>query len=234
LPWDVLARRERVGGLPPLSPAYLLGTPWILAAAWRHRELRWLLALAMAFVGLFPLLPADPRYLVTVLPLFGLALAIGIDLLVQHRKTAIATALALLLPGWLYAGYRMAIQGALPTDPVARETFLSRRVPLYPAVARVNQALRPGDTVYGLQAEQMRDYVHGDYLGDWFGPRRYGLLLDRGTDPGAVHDTLQSWGVDFFLVPKSAPWPASQTEAAGFETYYEDAAARVYVLRPPP
>lgn len=234
LPWDVLVRRERVGALPPLSPAYLLGTPWMLFAAWRHREPRWLLALAMAFVGLFPLLPADPRYLVTVLPLFGLALAIGIERFLRRRTTALALVVALLLPGWLYAGYRMAIQGALPTDPAARETFLSRRLPLYPAVARINHALRPGDTVYGLHAEQMRDFVRGHYMGDWFGARRYALLLDRIAEPRAVHDTLESWGVDYFLVPRSTAWPLSDDQAvrAGFQIYYQDGAAQVYVVGP--
>ncbi len=233
LPWDVVARRERVGGLPPLSPAYLLGFPWMLAAAWRHRELRWLLALVVAFVGVFPVLPADVRYLVIVLPVSGLAMAIGIErLAVRGTLVTAALLVLLLLPGWLYAGYRLAIQGPLPTDHASREAFLARRVPLYAAVARINQQLRPGDAVYGLHAEQVRDYVRGAFMGDFYGPHRYAVVTGLLADPRALHAKLQSWGVDFFLVPKGTAWTLSEETArqAGFATLYEDVNARAYAL----
>src|SRR6185436_20936300 len=40
LPWDVIARRELVGGLPPFSPGYLVGVPLLAWIVVRERRLR--------------------------------------------------------------------------------------------------------------------------------------------------------------------------------------------------
>lgn len=241
LPWDVVARRHLVGGLPPFSPAYLVAAPFVAAVMARDRRLRRLLASAVCFVLLFPALPPDSRYLVTVLPLFSLAL--GIVAAAALRRFAPARPLApailaalLVVPGWLYAGVRIVRQGPVPATSAAREAYLLRSVPLYPAVARLHQEMRPGDTVYGLHAEQMRDFVRGNFLGDWYGPHRYGLMPDLATAPQALAATLRGIGVDFLLVAKP-PGTAPLARVAGqssFELLYEDPRAALFALRAPP
>jgi hypothetical protein len=216
-----------------------VGAPLIALALVRHRRLGWCLALATGFVLFFPALPADARYLVTVLPLLSLALGLAVgDVLLRWRwgrtrGASVALAVALVLPGWLYAGYRIARQGALPTTSAAREAYLLRVLPLYPAVARVNRLLRPGDRVYGLHAEEMRDHVRGEYLGDWYGPHRYALLEERLAAPGAFHAVLQEWGVDFLLVARDRvpPLPVVRGEGRALELLYEDDAALLYAVR---
>jgi 4-amino-4-deoxy-L-arabinose transferase-like glycosyltransferase len=239
LPWDVVARRHLVGGLPPLSPAYLVALPLIAAAGWRDRGLGRLVALAAGFVLLFPALPSDSRFLVIVLPLGSLALGVALARLlagapVGRRPWAVAAvALLLVLPGWLYAGHRLVLQGPPPVTAEERDEYLRRRLPLYPAVARVNELLRPGDSVYGLYAESMRDFVRGDFLGDWYGPQGYGELGPPGGGSGVLGDSLRSWGVDFLLVARQAPVPiAVDTERSRLDLVYRDAHALLYAVRP--
>lgn len=50
-----------------------------------------------------------------------------------------------------------------------REDHLRRMLPYYPAIARVNELARPGDTVYGLHLEAMRYLARPRFLGAWFG-----------------------------------------------------------------
>ena len=239
LPFDVVARRHLVGALPPISPAYLAGLPLLAAAAVRDRTLRRLLLLAGGFVAFFPWLPADARYLVTVLPLVSLGLGVGIARLLRRwargreRAASVALALLLALPGWLYAGYRLARQGSPPVTHGAREAYLLRALPLYPAVARANALLRPGDRLYGLFAEEMRDHVRGAFLGDWYGPHRFQELTPLLGEPEALHARLRGWDVDLLLVAKDPEVPpvALTPPGAPFELLYEDSAAALYALR---
>jgi 4-amino-4-deoxy-L-arabinose transferase-like glycosyltransferase len=241
LPWDLVARRHLVGGLPPFSPVLLAGAPLIALGCLRERGLRPLLALVAGFVALFAILPADSRYLVTILPLVCLALGLsathalsGVRL---HWRARVAAAVAglLLLPGWLYAGYRLWRLGPLPVTPPGREAFLSRQVPLYRAVARANRELQPEDTLYGLHAEQMRDYRRGEWAGDWYGPLRYGAVAPLLARPGALATVLRGADVELLLVPKTegrAPRFAAALAASGFELVYEDGAALLYAVPP--
>jgi hypothetical protein len=242
LPFDVVARRHLVGSLPPISPAYLAGLPLLAAAAVRDRTLRGALLLALGFVALFPWLPADARYLVTVLPLFSLGLGVALARLLRRwpwgrgRAASVALALLLALPGWLYAGYCLVRQGPPPTTHAEREAYLLRALPLYPAVARGNALLRPGDRLYGLFAEEMRDHVRGDFLGDWYGPHRFAAVTPLLGEPEALHARLRGWGVDLLLVAKDPEAPpvaltALNTPGAPFELLYEDRAAALYALR---
>jgi hypothetical protein len=244
LPWDLVARRELVGGLPPFSPLLLLGAPLLLVALC-ERRLRALLALAAGFVVLFPLLPPDARHLVAVLPVLCLALAVA-AVVVALRSTArwrVARARAvgpllaalLVLPGWLYAGHRLHRQGPLPTTATERDAYLRRTLPLYPAVARLANVLRPGDVVYGLFAEQMRDFVAARFLGDWYGPHRYGTIASGLDEPAALAAALDAKGVDFLLVARAAAAERSFVEPdgrAGFELLHADEHALLYALRP--
>ncbi len=244
--WDVVLRRTRVGQMPPFSPLYLISVPLIAFTALRDRRTRAAAALGAAYCLLFPLLPADSRYLVPVLPLFSLVMAVGIAAGLtsairrlrlparRQRTTGLALALLLSSPGWLYASYRLSRLGPLPTTPGARSAHLARLLPVYPAVERLDAELVPGERVYLLYAEEMRYHVRGEVVGDWSGPDNYREIGPLLADPGALARRLRARGVRYLLVGKTrtplpprerAPWPEN------FRLLYEDPAAALYALR---
>lgn len=213
LPWDAVFARQRVGLMPPSSPVWIVALLLLLWAAWRDGRVRFVLLPAAAFTALFPFLPSDMRYLVTILPLACLALGGALDLLLRTRlaarvptgRAAAALAVLLLLPGPLYAAYRMNRLGPLPTDAGARDAFLARQIPLYPIVARLDRGMGPNETVYAFYAEHMRDFVRdGRFLGDWSGPAAYSRVTATAHDPAAFHRQLAGLGADYLLI---ARWP---------------------------
>lgn len=242
LPWRALFDRPAVGWMPPASPVWLVALPLLVWGAWRDRQVRFALAPAAAFALAFPFLPQDVRYLVMVLPLACLALGVTLVRLgtgalprPYARQTAAALALLLVLPGGLYAGYRMARQGPLPVTAVEREAYLTRQLPLYPAVVRLNREMGVQEVAYNLFAERMRDFVHGRYLGDYWGLHPNGRLLAAAGDPAAFHHTLLEWNVDYLLIarqPDGFELPATPAWRARFLPLYADPAAELYRVVP--
>lgn len=210
LPWDAAFARHRVGLMPPASPVWIVAFPLLLWGAWRDARVRFVLLPAAAFFAFFPLLPSDVRYLVAVLPLACLALGGTLDLLLRPRlaawpRLAVVLAALLVLPGPLYAAYRMNRLGPIPASPDERAVFFARQIPLYPIIARLDQGLGRNETVYALYAEHMRDFVRdGRFLGDWFGPASYARILASAHDPATFHRTLSGLDVDYLLI---ARWP---------------------------
>jgi hypothetical protein len=239
LPWDAVARRERVGGLPPLSPALLVGIPLAAASAVADRSLRRVFLLALAFVALFPALPADARYLVTVLPLVSLTAAAGFCAALERvphalrRRLAISLACALALPGLAYAVFRIAVQGPPPTTATERSVFLRRAVPLVAALEHVAGDTVQQPVVYGLHAESLRDFVRGRFLSDRYGPHRYQLLPDLAGATDEAADVLRAWQVTDLLVARgTAALPSSaDAERAGLILTYQDDAGVLYAVR---
>jgi Dolichyl-phosphate-mannose-protein mannosyltransferase len=241
LPWDAVFARHRVGLMPPASPVWIVAFPLLLWGAWRDARVRFALLPAAAFFALFPLLPSDVRYLVAVLPLTCLALGGALDLLLRPRlaawpRLAAVLALLLVLPGPLYAAYRMNRLGPIPANPDQRAAFLARQIPLYPIVARLDRGLGRNETVYALYAEHMRDFVRdGRFLGDWFGPASYARITAAAHDPAAFHRTLSGLDVDYLLI---ARWPQGYRLPDGpewrrrFHRIDGDAQADLYRLAP--
>lgn len=239
LPWNLVFERWRYGGQPPYSPVYLAMLPLALLAALRDARLLRLLAVAAAYVLVCSALPADSRYLVPALPLVSLAVAgTAIRLLGRHRRLRrlliAGLSAGFLLPGWLYGFYRVHRQGPIPLTPGQREAYLVRRVPLYPAVAYLNQTRGSGYTVWALHAENMAYYARGRFLGDWMGPASFSRVLTGLTGSDDLHRRLRRHGADHFLVVKGQKELAFSEDAAfgsWFQKLYEDSHARVYRLR---
>jgi hypothetical protein len=232
LPWDVVFHRAAVGSQPPYSPACLLGAPLLVLAAVRETRVRWLLAVAAGYALIFVLLPPDARYLVAVLPLLSLALALALAARVSGRLAA-ALALALVLPGWLYAGYRIWLQGPVPVTGPAREEYLAHQLPVYPAVRYLNHARGDGYTVYAFNAESMQYHADGRCLGDWSGPARYDLLIPHLRHPDALWRELRRLGADHLLVARGTGVHLPVRDPAFqrlFRRVYSDTAADVYEL----
>lgn len=242
LPWDVVFARERYGFQPPYSPVWPVLLPVAVLAAFRDSRLRHLLGVAglYAFACLF--LPPDSRYLLPALPLVSLAAA-GIlvpwlgRLPVRREALVWGLSAAFLLPGWAYAGYRIHRQGPIPLTPEAREAYLSRRLPLYPAVAFLNRTRGNGYIAWGLDAENMVYHAQGRLLGDWLGPASFPRVLGGLHGPADLHRRLRNLGAEYLLIPAEnreggmdLPFPENAAFRRWFRPVYSDPHARVYAL----
>lgn len=233
LPWDVVFHRSAVGQQPPFSPLYLLGLPLLLAGALRDSRVRRLVAIPLVWGAVFLFLPPDSRYLVSILPPVSLALAgslwIGSTRIEKRSLLAAVCALAF-LPGWLYAGYRIARQGPPPATAAERELYLARKLPLYPAVRQLD---RISSTAYAFHAENMKYFYEGALYGDWIGEARYRRFFPLVETPAMLHRELRELGATHLLLSKS-PGTVRPPEPAEwkrwFRKVYEDPAAEVFAL----
>lgn len=228
LPWDVIFHRSAVGHQPPFSPFYLLGLPLLLAGAFRDSQVRRLLAMPLVWAALFLLLPPDSRYLVPILPPLSLALAGSLRI---EKRSLIAAACALaFLPGWLYAGYRIVKQGPLPTTAEERDLYLTRKLPLYPAIRHLD---RISNVAYAFHAEHMKYFYEGDLYGDWIGPLSYHRLLPLVERPALLHRELKKLGATHLLMsktPGAVRPPGTPEWQRWFRLVYDDPAAEILEL----
>jgi 4-amino-4-deoxy-L-arabinose transferase-like glycosyltransferase len=243
LPWDVVFERDRYGGQPPHSPVYLVALPLALLAAVRDPRQRRLLALAAAYAFACLALPPDSRYLVPVTPLLSVAAAGALlpwlarsSNRIAGRRTVLVAGLCAgcFLPGWLYAFYRLHRQGPLPLTPAAREAYLARQQPVYPAVAYLNRKRGSGYAVWALHAENMAYYAHGRFMGDWIGPASFRRVLPGLRGPEDLHGRLRGLGADHLLTTRQGldlPFPEDAAFQRWFQRVYADPHAHVYLLR---
>ncbi len=234
LPWDVVFNRSAVGRQPPFSPFYLLGLPLLLAGAVRDSQIRRLLVIPCVWAVVFLLLPRDSRYLVPILPPLSLALAGTIAGLTRigtrfERKTWLAAVCALaFLPGWLYAGYRFVKLGPPPATAEARELYLTRTLPLYPAIRHLD---RISTVAYAFNAERMKYYYRGELYGDWIGPSRFRKFLPLLETPRLLHRELRIFKATHLLIAKGGTKPPRTAEwDRWFVKVYEDAGAEIFEL----
>lgn len=238
LPWDVVFARERYGFQPPYSPAWLVLLPVAALAAFRDSRLRRLLGIPVLYALACLSLPPDSRYLVPALPLVSLAVAGTLVLLIPRlpiRREALVWGICVgcLLPGWLYPLYRMSRQGPIPLTPAAREAYLVRRLPVYPAIAFLNRTRGTGYTVWALDAESMVYHARGRLLGDWLGPASFSRVLDGVRGPADLHRRLRRLGAGHLLIveaKRGLPFPEDASFRRWFRPVYADPHARVYEL----
>jgi 4-amino-4-deoxy-L-arabinose transferase-like glycosyltransferase len=238
LPWDLVVERQRTNRQPPLSPLYLLALPALAWGLVRRPRVRRLLLPAAAYAAVFPLLPPDARYLVPALPLVSLGAAEALLPLLERaaprRRAALAAALAVLcfLPGWLYAGWRVARQGAPPLTAAARERYLARALPAYSALRVLDRRYGDDYTVYALHAENSTYYARGRFLGDWVGSAAFGDVLPLVGDPAALHARLRAMGADHLLLMRGKDYGLGADPAFRrlFLEVYADRHARLFRL----
>lgn len=228
LPWDVIFHRSAVGHQPPFSPYYLLGLPLLFAGAFRDSRIRRLLAIPLVWWAVFLFLPRDSRYLLPILPAVSLALAGSIRL--ERRFLLAAACVLAFLPGWLYAGYRIALQGPPPAAEAERDVYLASKLPLYPAVRHLD---RISSVAYAFHAENMKYFHEGELYGDWIGPTSFGRIRPLVEPPAVLHRELRKLGASHLLLakgpggvrpPRTAEWQR------WFRKVYEDPYAEIYEL----
>lgn len=225
LPWDVVFHRSSLGQQPPFSPFYLLGLPLLLVSRTRR-----LAVIPLVWAAVFLFLPPDSRYLVPILPPLSLALAGAIR--IEKRSLQAAVCALALLPGWLYAGYRIAKQGPPPSTMQERDLYLARKLPLYPAVRHLD---RISDVAYAFNAENMKYFYDGALYGDWIGPVSYRRLDPLAEKPALLHRELRELGATHLLMsktPQATRPPRTSEWQRWFRRVYEDEAAEVFALLP--
>jgi hypothetical protein len=257
-PFDAVFRPRRVGWLPPLSPWWLPVIPALAWAARRRRGLAEPLLLSLVY-GLG--VPLHSRFWLPVLPALAVAAGrlAGCRPLLRAaesrfgglaaepvddsspaprgrgpRRLAALVAALLLAPGWLYAVYRLVEDGLPPATAAARETYLARRFPLYPALRHLDEARGPRHRVYAAYAETMAYFSRGVMLGDWTGPASFKRVLAGASDAEELAARLRGVGADFLLVPRASRYRLPAALAGGalpFRLIYADAAAEIYEVR---
>jgi hypothetical protein len=209
IPIRLVTPGQGFGETPPLSPVLLGLGPFFLWGAVVDRRGR-LIAILSGVYGLFwYLFFPDKRYLLMMMPV-GLLVAAWVldDVLAglsRRRRprewlgTAGVTAL-LVLPGMVWATMTLARRGPLPVTASQRDAYLSRFVRVYPALDTLNRALGAGYAVYGLFCENAAYFARGRFLGDYFGPNRYALVLESLPDSRRLAETLSRMGATHLLV----------------------------------
>jgi hypothetical protein len=214
MPWRVVWR----GAEPPLTPLLIPAVIVLIVAASRDARARAIAILSAAYLVVFAFLPQDTRYLVPLLPL----IAIGVTGSIAPQRWLVWIAIA---PGFLYAGYRLYVNGLPPATPAQREAYLAKRVPEYRAVTRAGTG-----TIYVCGGEQLKAYAKGELFGDFFGPWAYKNVLDHRSDTASIAERLRAIHAGYYLVAKRVCKPPRVT--GGMELVYEDAAAQVWRVQP--
>jgi len=241
LPFDLLFPNRNFDWHPPFSPFYLIAEPILLVGAVRNARWRPLLVVAAAYLLFALTLPGDPRYLLPVCPLLSLAASsILLELLPVLRAPArgrllVLAAAALLAPALLYSARELRRRGLPPASADARDRYISRRLPLYPAILHLNRVAGSGYSLYAFHSENMAYFAEGRFQGDWFGPGSFARVEAAARTPRELWSTLRGLGADHVLFPSGAPPPVN-ADAPDFQEQfrlvYADTAARVYALVP--
>ncbi len=229
----------------------------------RDRRTRLPLLLAAGYAAAVLALLPEARYLLPLAPLLGLAIGEGAavwwraarrhggavpaartsESAGQAARTSAspgpgawvaAFAVLCLLPGWLYAGYRLLRLGPVPVTATQRAAFLARELPVYPAIRYLNRARGGAYTVYALHAENMEYFAAGRLLGDWSGPAAFGAVVPPDGDPETLYRRLRGLGADHLLIVRAKSRPLRPDEAAfrrRFQAVYADPIAEVFALR---
>ena len=235
-PWDLVFRRERLGWMPPFTPALPLLVPllgWGVARVPACR--RWALLPIVQLAS--P--PLAAHYLVMSLPALAVAGGEAAAALVARwrlgRSWLAAAAVMLLLPGPLYAAYWWWRWGPPPPSATARAEYLEARLPMYGALRALERSAPRGYVAYSVGGEHLLYFANGRWLGDATGPASFTRVLPSPPDPQRLASRLDRLGAGYLVVAAGARpmvFPSAEpTWRPWFAPLHADAAGQVYELR---
>ena len=233
--WDLIFRRERVGLLPPYSPAFLLALPAGLFAAWRFEDLRPLFLAAFCFLLISP---THGHYFLTIAAIWALLLATTLHRLLAgpaRRRVLVGAAILLALGGPAYAFYRMRLLSPPPAGEAGRQRLLAAQLPAYEAILFLNREA-PGEAVFaaGPELARMTVFLDGQLLGDVNGSESVQRVAERTAALGSLSAALEETGARLLLLGAGeTAWLAAAAADPRLEKIFEDAGAAVYRLRAP-
>jgi hypothetical protein len=231
--WDVVARRERTGHLPPFTPLLPL---LALVAAWGALTARGARRCALFAFTFLALAPVNAHYLVAALPTLAVAAGRAVADLAGtgRRRLVAAVAVVIALPGPLYAASWAWRFGAPPTSAAAREHYLTERLPLYGSLRALERRSGHRYTAYALGGEQLKYHARGRLLGEINGPTAYERVLAASPQPAELRRTLAGLGAAYLILAEElAPHVGAGGGEWGlhFELLHADGRGRLYGLR---
>jgi hypothetical protein len=168
------------------------------------------------------------RYLLPIAPLLCVLAAISVfwfvDPIVPSRQRlslllTVIISIGVWLPGLGYARQTVAENGPVPLSSKQRAKYLARRILSYPALAAANSTPGP---IYSLFGTNGAYYSNGAFLGDWFGPGRYSVVLAAMSDGETLYHRLHELGAKYFLVNYSeAITPMMPYDDPGFSRHFQ-------------
>jgi hypothetical protein len=244
--WNLIINRESLGDLPPVSPVYLVSLPaLVLVPFWRQQTIPLAVAVVLLLSMLQLGLPPSAHYLVAIFPIWSLIVgygcAIAIEAIIGRRRPQMRTpaivslCLLFFVPGRIYADYRRAKLGPVPTNEAEREGYLSEHLPVYPALQYLNRSRADNYTAYALFAENMIYYARGRFIGDWNGPASYPRVLKVLDNSCSLHQRLQQLGADYLIIPRAnfpSVVPQDECFERCFAPVFSDLGALVFALVP--
>jgi hypothetical protein len=242
VPLRLVAPGAGLGKETIYSPLNLLLAPLLLWPGLTDRRTRPLVLLSGLYALVWYLAIPDRRYLFVVVPAAMVAAAAGLDRVARWRKKrlgpgpTVLVGLLLLSPALYWSGRALWKRGPIPVSPAARDAYLARFLPVYPALRALNETLGDDYTAYGLYCENAAYYCEGRFLGDHFGPYRYSLVTPSLGNPRALAGLLRSFGATHLVVDEQAP--IEPKEAPGdsplFRALPAPPGVRLYALAPEP
>lgn len=240
LPWTAVFEREKFSRMAPLTPWYLVLLPLtalpLLFGRGRDGAAGRRLAACFLAYGFFWLgLEHDLRFLLPGLPLLNLALLAALERsarIVRQGPVALLVSGLLLLPGWLYAGYKILEKGPLPLDRTSRADFLEKQVPGYGGVRWLNERLGDDYVVLTLFAGRLRHYADGRLFGDAWGPDGHDRIRNA-LKAGELEEELDRRGAGYFLVDRTFVPRGPEHLERGYRLVWQGGSFALYT-RPEP
>ena len=242
LPYYLAFEQRKFWGPADLSPAYLFLLPFLIYGAMKSVKVRWLVTLVLAFTVYWFYSIQDIRYLLPALPILTLAMAVSIDRLLDFvpllRKrlvfmsVTVAVSVVCVAQGWLYSQSELERMGTIPVTQQARDAYLSRIFPAYPAYMLLNQSAGHNYTLFAMYTQTLTYFADGLVMGDYWGPARYPLVLPKIKDSAALYEQLRAFGADYFLLSNETnlTLPSDQFFQQHFRLLYHQDKVSLYQL----
>lgn len=245
LPWNLAQFQGRFGNDPPVITIYFWLLPLTIFGAVKSLRIRALMAIVASNYVLWFFSGAQiQRYVLPVLPMLVLATVAAIDRTVfslpgisrPHRwincpAVAVIGFACFLAPGYVYAVDRELGKGPVPVTQEARDDYLARYLPAYPAHKWLNELHGENYTVYGFRDEDMAYFTDGTYAGSLFGPSRIQGVLDTLSSGEALYKYLQQFKPDYFIVAQhrgKIELPDDEYFRAHFRLVYESEDVKLF------
>ena len=230
-----------------LTPIFFFALPLIIIFSFKSLRLRQVLLFAIAFVLFWAFSSQVLRFILPAVPVMSVAAAAALDMtlgsipLVNKLRGQLLVVIILCgflaYGGWVYSAALWQANGPVPVTQGQRDTYLTERLPSYPAHKILNRLKGSNYTLYAMQDENMAYYVDGVYKGDYFGPARYARIWPKLTDGKSLYNELKSLGADYFLVNNQRlkiDMPADPFFQTRFKPIYEGGTVRLFELSDTP
>jgi len=217
LPWNLAFNQPRFQMEAPYSQIYLFALPFLFLSL-RRSKIRELFIIIFLYTLFWFSTSQVLRYLLPIIPILSLAIATSFEYCLELLPSdkvpwmkkwilTFAISIALFIPGWLYAFYRVQNENP-PCTKEEREVYLSQKLPSFPAYQYLNQTKGRNYSLYALFDENMAYFADGIFMGDWFGPGRFEKIYRKFNDLQALHRELGALGANYFLVKQKGVPPS--------------------------